>query len=89
MDLFRDYTPTPSETASAQDRETAWILNHYAPLIGGRITLIEPARDDYGQVWICLRVEFEDRPALRVEVSCDPEGNGPGHLFIGTEEVKP
>ena len=86
MDLFEDRTPAEDQIAAAQGRETAWILNHYAPLIGGRITRIDPARGAYGEVWVTLRVEFEDRPALLVEVSSDPEGNGPGHLFIGAEE---
>lgn len=41
--------------------------------------------EDFGELWPTLHVVAKDGTKFVVHVSTDPEGNGPGHLFI--EEV--
>lgn len=54
---------------------------HYSQLVGGTIVDFTFFDDDQGS-WPIFAVE-KDGVRLQVEVSSDPEGNGPGHLFIG------
>lgn len=56
---------------------------YYQDLIGWKIVHAECVDyEDDGRHWPTLILENDQRQAIRVEVSCDPEGNGPGHLFI-------
>lgn len=59
-----------------------------AGLEGGVILDAAPELDhSYGtwEVWPCLRVRTTGGDIVHVTVSQDPEGNGPGHLFIDPE----
>jgi hypothetical protein len=60
-------------------------------LVGATIVVAEAVvqNDDNSEVvevWPVLQVRTTDGRTFQIEVSCDPEGNGPGHLFI-TEAV--
>lgn len=61
--------------------------NHMASLIGATLTAATVSVDDEGdgvyfEVWPVLIFTKPDGTTIQVEVSRDPEGNGPGHLFI-------
>lgn len=49
-------------------------------------TSLEHPPENSEDIWPVLIFERDGSPEIRVEVSCDPEGNGPGWLFI--EEVQ-
>ena len=57
-------------------------------LIGHTITEVDFAEDDTcnrWESWTILTL-VKDGKTTMVEVSRDPEGNGPGHLFIQQQE---
>lgn len=70
---------------------TDYEKQRHAELIGGTVRAIE-VEDDGEGVWVTLVLAFpatEQEPnghELEVTVSRDPEGNGPGHLFIAPPE---
>ena len=50
-------------------------------------TIIEAtALDDTDGIFQVLLVRTRDDTILQIEVYCDPEGNGPGHLHINEYE---
>lgn len=56
---------------------------HYEQLRGSKIVAVDLVDyEDNGMLWPTLIIEDSRGNAARVEVSADPEGNGPGHLFI-------
>lgn len=75
---------------SRADSEKKYVEGYLEPLVGGSITAIGAiVEDDFGfpEVWQVLRVKLADGKVVDLVVSRDPEGNGPGHLFI--EEIGP
>jgi len=63
-----------------------YLVNHYAPIEGGTIERIEFARDPMdADLWPVLIVRNGPN-RYRVELSRDPEGNGPGHAFISEDK---
>lgn len=76
-------TDTESRTIAL---EMEFITKEFAPLIGGTIVAVggAPSVDDWGraEVWPVLIVTQPDGTTIQVEVSADPEGNGPGFLFL-------
>lgn len=59
----------------------AWWANYLAPLIGGEITEVGIKADRKG-LWPTLKVRLkESDEVLTLEISKDPEGNGPGFIF--------
>ncbi len=71
---------------SEQERRWAEALREdLKSLKGGKIIATEVYVDDEG-AWPVLKVKFPRDPEVYVlEISRDHEGNGPGHIFIGTE----
>ena len=67
------------------EQERRWTKRYLQPLVGAKITRVEAKAEDDGsgwvQVWPVLHVSLPDGTKLRLEVSQDPEGNGPGFLF--------
>lgn len=62
---------------------TSYQNAHYEQLRGLTVVAVDLVDyEDDGRLWPTLILEDGRRNAIRVEVSCDPEGNGPGHLFI-------
>jgi len=60
--------------------------NYYEQLIGATITRYEEVEDEYTlDHFPCYDMTLKDGTKIRVEVSCDEEGNGGGFLFIGPE----
>lgn len=56
---------------------------HYEQLRGLTIVGVDLVEyDDDGLLWPTLIAANKAGDLFRVEVSADPEGNGPGHLFI-------
>lgn len=51
-------------------------------LIGCVIVQVEQANID-GESWPILLVKNSDDQIFQMEISSDPEGNGPGHIFLG------
>ncbi len=69
--------------------EAKFIKNQLSVLIGGTITQVETQIDEsegWPEVWPFFIVKTADGKYLQVQVSRDPEGNGPGHLFIDPAE---
>lgn len=70
---------------AAAELEAEFIRKEFAPLVGATIVAIEGVPSDDSQfveVWPVLVVRKADGTMTDVVVSCDPEGNGPGFLFI-------
>ena len=57
-------------------------LKYYRQLVNAKITGFKPNEDDEGS-WPKFSVTLASGEKVYVEVSRDPEGNGPGFLFIG------
>jgi len=57
--------------------------NHVEPLIGFRIVGVDVEDCDHGDPFTVLKVQRGDEK-IDLVVSCDPEGNGGGFLFIET-----
>jgi hypothetical protein len=63
--------------------------SYYAQLLGGTIVATDYTKDEscYGdEGWPTLTVKLKSGEEWKVEVSRDPEGNGPGFLFMGPKE---
>lgn len=58
------------------------IIEKLRGLIGSTIVHVD-AVESYGQVWPVFVVENMRNQTFQLEISCDSEGNGPGHVFIG------
>jgi len=56
-----------------------WLEKYLQPLTGGEITKVETFQE-YGGVWPRLYVKNGDEEYV-LEISQDPEGNGPGFIF--------
>lgn len=75
-----------SAQVSPKEHFDRWFERHYGQLRGATIEEVGQAEGDYPtESWPVLIVRMADGTRRQVEVSRDPEGNGPGHLFI--EEV--
>lgn len=68
--------------------ELVYLTKHYRQLQGLVVTGFEIERDEeFDEIWPTLVLSSEDgKRTVKVTVSQDPEGNGPGYLFV--EEVK-
>lgn len=84
----------PATRAAIVAAEKKWTEDYYGQLVGGQITAFEVKREEdagvpgWVQFWPVLTIEVPnpDDPAgspleLKVEVSQDEEGNGPGFMF--------
>lgn len=68
--------------------ETAYINREYGSLVGKKIQKVRPMTPaelkmfywNNGASGVGMVIELDDGIAL--VPSCDPEGNGPGHLFV-------
>lgn len=72
--------------AKAKRTEKQFWEDYYSQLVGGVIEgfgIVEE-EDDY---WPCFNVKLVTGELVQIEVSQDPEGNGPGFLF-GLPKVK-
>lgn len=75
--------PITGELERAAKARHARIQAAHACLVGATITSVSVEEDDYdGADWLTLHVTPAEGHDLLVQVSRDPEGNGPGHLFI-------
>lgn len=73
---------------AAVEKDKKYVQDYLAPLVGGTIIAYGAVvEDDLGwpEVWPVLRVKLKNGKTVELVVSQDPEGNGPGHLFV--EEV--
>jgi len=62
---------------------SSYMNAYYRELIGWKIVQAECVDCDGDEIlWPVLILKNDEGKWMRVEVSCDPEGNGPGHLFI-------
>lgn len=67
------------------DREVNYITNYLDELVGATVVhaaAFVDTEEGWPEVWPVLVLRKPDGTLLQVEVSRDPEGNGPGHLFI-------
>lgn len=73
---------------SRPDRAHKYASTLVTTLLGGTVTGTGVRKDplSHDEYWLWFDVEFKDGQVLRYTVSRDPEGNGPGTLFL--EEVK-
>jgi hypothetical protein len=65
-----------------------WQRDYYGQLVGATIEAcaIEPNTTGYGggdDGWPTFLVRTRDGHVLKLEISQDEEGNGPGFIFIG------
>lgn len=68
----------PAKDTSARDFYRAY----YSALKGYTVKSVTLAEDDeFGDLWPTLTFTHPKKPDLKVEVSQDEEGNGPGFLF--------
>ncbi len=58
-----------------------YMEKYYGQLRGGKITHFEMSKDGFPT----FKVNHPVHGLLTVEVSCDPEGNDAGFLFIGDD----
>lgn len=75
------------QTDKYVEREAAFITDYLTTLVDAKVVRIAAVTDDSDDwmlpdVWPVLVFEKPDGTLLQVDVSRDPEGNGPGHLFI-------
>ena len=79
-------TMEPIELKPHQQREADYIGEYLDLLKGGVITNVGVAisDDNFGfEAWPALQVTTADGSrVIQIEVSRDPEGNGPGHLYL-------
>ena len=67
-----------------EKQEKEYYNKYYGQLVGSTITAANvTAEDDFGRVifWPTIHIVTPDGQKLVIEVSQDPEGNGPGFLF--------
>lgn len=73
-----------------EDLEAAYITEYLTTLVGCTVVHVQAFTETdavFTEVWPVLVLEKPDGTLLQVEVSRDPEGNGPGHLFIAEKEA--
>lgn len=73
------------KTALAQQQDgdfTVAYREYYGQLIGAQIKQVVLIGDPWGHAVPVLIVQTADKREMQVEVWCDPEGNGAGHLDI-------
>jgi len=69
------------------EQQRKFYMEYYKFLEGGRITKASLSdEDDEGNTWPVIQIK-KGKETLKIEVSRDPEGNGPGFLF-GLPEPK-
>lgn len=67
---------------------SAYVKRTYGSLVGKKIRRVRPLTPgeqkmfywDNGQSGVGMMIELDDGTTLIP--SCDPEGNGPGHIFV-------
>jgi hypothetical protein len=62
------------------NQEKAYYEGYYSGLVGATVTSVECSIED-GAVWTKIMAVNGDGDDLELEVSRDPEGNGPGFIF--------
>jgi len=75
---------SPVTDLSARQEENArFLAEHFGPLVGARLVSTNAALDaDNGEMWPTLIFETDAGRKFQMELSRDPEGNGPGWAFI-------
>lgn len=71
--------------------EKEFYQKYYGVLEGAKITkVIVKEENDFGmsECWPTFHVMLKDNTMLELEISQDPEGNGPGFIF-GLPSVQP
>lgn len=76
----KGFKVTPEQTRRIAARAAAVDLT--SPLNGGTIECSYIEEDDEGNFWPGLSIVMPDGTKRLVVFSRDPEGNGPGHIFI-------
>lgn len=66
--------------STRMETETSFIQTYLTPLMGATVAGVEAKVED-GEVWPVIRLHHPKLGALTLEVSRDPEGNGPGWVF--------
>ena len=67
-----------------RQEEVKYLTKYYSTLVGGKITDFHLTLGE-GELWPTFTIKV-GKMTYTVEVSQDPEGNGPGHLIFGDEE---
>ena len=63
--------------------------DYYGQLVGSKITGFKMVKGDYDdEPYPPFFVSTRSGCKLKLELSMDPEGNGPGFLFISETEIK-
>ena len=57
-----------------------WLTRYLKPLVGAKIVSVDTTDDGAG-LWPVLNVLTSDGKLLKLEISQDEEGNGPGFIF--------
>ncbi len=57
-----------------------WLTKYLTPLVGAKIVSVDTTDDGAG-LWPVLNVLTSDGKLLKLEISQDEEGNGPGFIF--------
>ena len=72
-----------------ESRQVRYYREHLDRLVDGKIISVGAIKDDscYGsERWQVLEIVKPDGTVYQINASRDPEGNGPGHLFIDEVE---
>jgi hypothetical protein len=66
-----------------EQQEKEYLEKYYGELVGAKIIDFSiVAENDYGvNFWPTFIVELVDKQTRVIEISQDPEGNGPGFIF--------
>lgn len=68
-----------------KQQEQDFLRKYYATLVGMTITNVNIVNDltdgGFGDNWLVIQATDKDGKRYRLEVSRDPEGNGPGFIF--------
>lgn len=72
--------------AKAKRTEKQFWEDYYSQLVGGVVKGFGVVEEEDGY-WPCFNVKLITGELVQIEVSQDPEGNGPGFLF-GLPKVK-
>jgi len=70
---------SPQEQRKQKERE--FLTGYYSQLVGGSINGFILTQDEEGNQWPTFTIAVGDK-TYTIEVSQDPEGNGPGFLFL-------
>lgn len=75
-------------TKTYKEQERDYLEKYYSPLVGLTITSIavvpdldDDGDDPWGDNWLVIQAVDSKGNIYRLEVSQDPEGNGPGFIF--------